>query len=76
MDTLSEIRRLIRADDKAMDAVARRANHIKIIYGILFGTLLTVASWIIACTLWYSKMEHVAHAVDMIYLKLYGTPMP
>ena len=37
---------------------------------------LNIGGWIIAGTLWYAKMDRMARAVELIYAKVFGNPMP
>lgn len=76
MDVLEEIARLLEAKQGSEATVARRMNHIKWLWGCMAFMMVTGGGWIIAGTLWYAKMDRMARAVELIYARVFGNPMP
>lgn len=76
MDVLDEVQRLLEAKEGSEEVVSRRMTHIKWLWACIGFMMTTGVCWLVAGTLWYSKMERTARAVEMIYTKVYGSPMP
>lgn len=76
MDPFEEILKLLEAKQESENSVTRRGANIKLLWFAVAFMYGTGGMAIFTMAVWYSKMEHVARAVDQIYESYFGIKLP